>query len=171
MSIAPDPGQMPDASPKDEVPWAERIDARVDHYITVLPVWQQVICLKVRDLALRSNPAARETVKRWIHPHYVLRGTVCSLVADVDHVRVLIHDPTVPDPKRIINYGHDFKASRAIRIFEGDDVDWHGVADILATAFENDRAGGWRQVAAVRKARRRRSHRSEAASPLQPRRA
>jgi hypothetical protein len=72
-------------------------DPRVDHYIAGLPVGQQAICQRVRDLARPADPDVAETIKRSVRPYFVLDGNI-ALLGTKDHVNVFIYDPTVPKP-------------------------------------------------------------------------
>src|SRR5258705_7002567 len=90
-------------------------DPRVDAYIDRLPVWQQEICGKVRNLVHAADPDVVETIKRTVQPYFVLDGNICALLAAKDHISVFLYDGAiVPDPEGIITAGHDNKTGRTI---------------------------------------------------------
>jgi hypothetical protein len=126
-------------------------DPRVDAYIDALPAWQQQICIRVRDLVHRADPAIEETVKRTLQPYFVLQGNVCALLAAKTHVNVFLYDGAiVPDPAGIITDGHDNKTARQIRIHEGDPINADALVAMLRAIIANNRAGGWRRIKAAR---------------------
>ncbi|MDQ2839251.1 MAG: hypothetical protein M3Y89_17875 [Actinomycetota bacterium] len=61
-----------------------KTDPRVDAYIAALPVWQQDVCGRVRDLAHAADPEVTETIKRTVQPYFVLDGNICALLAAKD---------------------------------------------------------------------------------------
>lgn len=146
MSTPAESHAVPDDRATGADEQADRTDPRVDLYISSLPTWQKLLCHRMRRMILDSDPMIRETIKRWVQPHYVLRTTLCAFIADVDHVRVLIYDPTVPDPEHILNFGHAYKSARAVRIFEVEEVNWPALAAMLHIACRNNEAGGWRAL-------------------------
>ena len=99
-------------------------DPRVDTYIAGLPVWQQVVCKRVRELVHAADDAVEETIKRSVRPYFVLNGNICALLATKTHVNVFIYDPTAPDPSGIINQGHHNATAKAIQIHQVSTVRW-----------------------------------------------
>ena len=121
-------------------------DPRVDEYIDALADWQRAICREVRDVVHAADPDVVETVKYRGRPYFVLDGNVCALLATKDHVNLFLYDPTVPDPRGIINQGHGNATARAIQIYEGDAIDGSAIRDMLRAIVANNRAGGWRRL-------------------------
>jgi hypothetical protein len=121
-------------------------DGRVDDYIDRLPAWQQTICHQVREVVHAADLEVEETIKRSVQPYFVLQGNICALLATKDHVNVFIYDPTVPDPKSIINQGHANATARAIQIYEGDMINRPPLLAMLRAVIANNRAGGWRRI-------------------------
>ena len=121
-------------------------NARVDAYLKTLPPWQQRVCARVRDTLHKADPAVEETIKRTTLPYFVLDGNICALVGTKDHVNILIYDPIAPDPKGIINQGHDNATARAIQVYEHDDLDYAALLQLFRAVIANNRAGGWRKV-------------------------
>lgn len=121
-------------------------DERVDNYINGLPLWQQTICHKVRDLVHLADPDVDETTKRTVQPYFALDGNICALLAAKDHVNVFIYDPIAPDPEGIINQGHENATARAIQIAKGDEINEKALLNLFKAVIANNRAGGWRKL-------------------------
>ena len=122
-------------------------DARVDDYIDALPLWQQVICRQVRELAHCADPDVKETIKRTVQPYFVLDGNVCALLATKDHVNVFLYDGAiVPDPDGIITAGHDNKTARTVGFRQGNPINEKALLAMFKQIVANNRAGGWRKL-------------------------
>ena len=117
----------------------------VDTYISSLPLWQQAICQKVRDLIHQAEPEIVEEIKFKNRPYFTLEGNVCALLAAKDHVNVFIYDPIAPDPSGIINQGHGNTTARAIQIYEGNLLNERAFIELIRVVAENNRKGGWRK--------------------------
>ena len=121
-------------------------DPRVDAYIDGLPIWQQEICRRVRDLVHATDPAVAETIKRTVQPYFVLDGNICALLAAKDHVNVFLYDPTVHDPAGVITGGRGNATGRTVAIREGQAINTQALSAIFAQIAANNRAGGWRKL-------------------------
>jgi hypothetical protein len=122
-------------------------DPRVDDYIDGLPVWQQDICRRLREVIHGADPEIAETIKRRVQPYFVLDGNVCALLAARDHVNLFLYDGAiVPDPERIITGGHDNKTARMISFHEGEEINVPALRAMLRQIAANNRAGGWRKL-------------------------
>ena len=122
-------------------------DPRVDAYIDALPVWQQDVCRRVRDLVHAADPEMEETIKRRVQPYFVLDGNVCALLAAKDHVNVFLYDGAiVPDPEGIITGGHDNKTARTVAVHEGEPLNEPALRRMFEQIVANNRAGGWRKL-------------------------
>ena len=53
---------------------------KVDAYLAKMPAFAQAICVKLRQIILKANPAIRENWK-WSAPVYERNGLVCSYAA------------------------------------------------------------------------------------------
>ncbi|MCW2847422.1 MAG: hypothetical protein JWR90_1396 [Marmoricola sp.] len=123
-----------------------RPHVEVNAYIKRLPGWQREICSELREIIWAADPDIAETIKRSVQPYFVLDGNVCALLATKDHINLFLYDPTVPDPKGIINQGHGNATARAIQIYEGDRIDEPALVEMLRAIITNNRAGGWRRL-------------------------
>lgn len=118
----------------------------VDAYIDQLPAWQQDLCRELREIIWTADADIEETIKRTVQPYFVLDGNVCALLATKDHINLFLYDPTVADPKGLINQGHGNATARSIQIFEGDLIDRSALTELLRAIVANNRAGGWRRL-------------------------
>ena len=125
-------------------------DPRVDAYIDALPVWQQAICHRVRDLVHAADPEVEETIKRTVQPYFVLEGNIAALLAAKDHVNVFLYDPLISDPAGIVTAGHDNQTGRQISIHEGEAIDARALSAIFREIIDHNRAGGWRRLQGTR---------------------
>lgn len=130
----------------DTVRRVNRAHSGVDTYIDGLPAWQQDSCRELREVIWAADPEVEETIKRSVQPYFVLHGNVCALLAAKDHVNLFLYDPTVADPQRIINQGHDNTAARAIQIYDGDPINRPALTELIRAIVANNRAGGWRKL-------------------------
>jgi hypothetical protein len=122
-------------------------DPRVDAYIDGLPLWQQTICQRVRDLVHAADLEVQETIKRRVQPYFVLEGNICALLAAKNHVNVFLYDGgIVPNPARIITGGHDNKTARTVAIHENEVINDPALAAMFGQIIANNRAGGWRKL-------------------------
>jgi hypothetical protein len=121
-------------------------DPRVDAYIDALPIWQQAICRKVRDLIHTADPDVIETIKRTNRPYFTLEGNICALLAAKNHVNIFIYDPIAPDPEGIINQGHGNQTARAIQVHRDETLNKQAFITLIQAVVANNRAGGWRKV-------------------------
>jgi hypothetical protein len=125
---------------------SSRTDPRIDDYIVTLPVWEQNICQKIRQLIHLAEPKITETIKRTVQPYFILDGNVCALLGTKDHVNIFIYDPIAPDPERIINQGQGNATARAIQIFKNDKLNEKAFVNLIKAIVSNNRAGGWRKL-------------------------
>lgn len=121
-------------------------DWRVDRYIAALPMWQQKIAQRVRDIVHAADAEVAETIKRSDRPYFVLHGNICALLGAKDHLNIFIYDPIVPDPEGIINQGQSNLTARAIQIYPGDKLHEHALENLIKAVVQNNRAGGWRKL-------------------------
>lgn len=121
-------------------------DPRIDDYFITLPIWQQEICKKIRELVHLAEPEVIETIKRTNRPYFTLNGKICALLGTKDHVNVFIYDPIAADPDHIINQGSGNVTARAIQIYQGDDINEVAFINLIKSVAKNNKAGGWRKL-------------------------
>ncbi|UQX86906.1 DUF1801 domain-containing protein [Jatrophihabitans telluris] len=129
---------------------ADNRDDRVDAYLEALPVWQQDVFTRLRELIHEADPEITETIKRSVQPYFVLAGNVCAFLAAKDHVNLFLYDGAiVPDPDGIITAGHDNVTARTISYRQGDSINGAALQTMLRQIAANNRAGGWRKLKAA----------------------
>lgn len=121
-------------------------DVRIDEYIGKLPEWQMNICNQIRELIHKANPDIVETIKFTNRPYFILNGNVCALLATKNHVNIFIYDPIAPDPKSIINQGHENQTARSIQIKASDRINSTALKNLIKAVADNNKAGGWRKL-------------------------
>jgi hypothetical protein len=121
----------------------------VDNYLNSLPAWQKEVCEMVRSLIHKAEPGIVEEIKFTNRPYFTVEGNVCALLAAKDHVNVFIYDPIAPDPKGLINQGHDNATARAIQIYQGQSIDKDAFVELIKAVAANNRRGGWRKLQAA----------------------
>ncbi len=119
---------------------------KIDKYISSLPEWQQVICIKARNLIRKANPDIKEEIKFTNRPYFTYKGNVCALLAAKNHVNIFIYDPIAPDPNGIINQGHDNQTARSIQVTEGQFPDEQSFVELIRAVVANNEKGGWRKL-------------------------
>ena len=125
-----------------------QVNKRVDDYINSLPDWQQKILITMRHLIHEAVPDINEEIKFTNRPYFTFKGNVCAFLAAKDHVNVFIYDPIAPDPKGIINQGHNNVSSRAIQIYPEEEVDHKAFKELIKAVADNNNKGGWRKLKA-----------------------
>jgi hypothetical protein len=125
---------------------ADNTDSRIDDYILTLPPWQQEICHKVRRIVHQADPEVIETIKRSDRPYFTLQGNICALQGTKSHVNIFIYDPIAPDPSCLINQGQDNTTSRAIQVFEGNELHEEALLNLIRAVIANNKVGGWRKL-------------------------
>jgi hypothetical protein len=121
-------------------------DPRIDEFINSLQEWQSGVLNIARDLIHEAGPDIEETIKRTTWPFFVLKGNVCAFFAARDHINILIYDPDVPDPDKLINQGHGNSTAKAIQIYKGDELNSESFKRLISAVSERNKRGGWRKL-------------------------
>ena len=100
----------------------------------------------MRELVHAADPEGTETIKRTKQPSFTLRGNICALLGDKDHLTIFIYDPIVPDPEGIINQGQGNLTARAIQVRQGETLNKRALLNLFQAIIANNRAGGWRKI-------------------------
>jgi hypothetical protein len=113
----------------------------IDKFIKELTDWRGKWIEQFRDLILKTAPEVTEDWK-WGVPVWVCKGNVVASGVFKDHVKLnFFKGASLPDPKKLFNAGLDAKATRAIDIGEGDDIDWTALKELIRAAVEFNGAG------------------------------
>lgn len=118
-------------------------DPRIDHS---LPVWQQAVARRVRELVHKADAEVSETIKRTNRPYFELHGNICALLGTKDHLNIFIYDPIAPDPAGIINQGTGNSSARSVQVYEHDHLNEAALLELFKKVIANNRAGGWRRL-------------------------
>ncbi len=96
---------------------------QIDKKIAELGDWRGNEMARLRKLINETDPGLEEEWK-WGTPVWTHNGLVCAVGAFKDHLKVnFFRGKELKDPHHLFNAGLDAKATRAIDIHEGEDVD------------------------------------------------
>ena len=124
--------------PKDEVTASEHITS----YIEELSDWRGEMLAKLRKLVCEAAPDLREEWK-WDTPVWSQKGNVVAIGAFKDHIKLnFFKGASLDDPKGLFNAGLDAKATRAIDLNEGDQIDEAALKDLIRAAVAHNIADG-----------------------------
>jgi len=114
----------------------------IDNYIKELTDWRGKLLIRLRKLILETAPEITEEWK-WDTPVWSYKGNVVAGGVFKDHVKLnFFKGASLKDPKRLFNAGLDAKATRAIDISEGDDIDEAALKDLARAAVAYNASGG-----------------------------
>lgn len=114
---------------------------QIDNYIKGLDDWRGKMIARLRKLILDSDPNLAEEWK-WDTPVWSHKGNVVAAGVFKDHVKLnFFKGASLEDPKGLFNAGLDAKASRAIDIAEGDEIDDAALKDLVRSAVAYNTSG------------------------------
>jgi hypothetical protein len=114
----------------------------IDKFIKELTDWRGKWIAQFRDLILKTAPEVNEEWK-WGVPVWTLKGNVVASGVFKDHVKLnFFKGASLKDPKKLFNAGLEAKATRAIDIGEGDEIDEPALKDLIRAAVDLNTAGG-----------------------------
>lgn len=114
----------------------------IDNYIKELTDWRGKLLARLRKLILEAAPELTEEWK-WDTPVWSSKGNVVAGGVFKDHVKLnFFKGASLKDPKGLFNAGLDAKATRAIDISEGDDIDEASLKDLVRAAVAYNASGG-----------------------------
>ena len=107
----------------------------IDDYIEGLTDWRGEMVTRLRTLILEAAPGLTEEWK-WDTPVWSHKGNVVAAGVFKDHVKLnFFKGASLEDPNRLFNAGLDAKATRAIDIHEGEEIDEAALKDLVRTAL------------------------------------
>lgn len=110
----------------------------IDERIASLGDWRGEVLGRVRRLILATDPAMVEEWK-WRTAVWDHAGLVCGAGVFKDHVRLsFFHGATLEDPDGLFNSGLDAKASRAIDVRRGDELDEAAITALVRAAVDSN---------------------------------
>jgi hypothetical protein len=123
---------------KDDVTPSQHID----QFIKELTDWRGKWIKQFRELILKTAPEVTEEWK-WGVPVWSYKGNVVASGVFKDHVKLnFFKGASLKDPKGLFNAGLDAKATRAIDLSEGDDIDEAALKELIRAAVDYNIAGG-----------------------------
>jgi len=118
------------------------VSKNIDNYIKELADWRGKWIAQFRSLILKTAPEVTEEWK-WGVPVWSYKGNVVAGGVFKDHVKLnFFKGASLKDPKRLFNAGLDAKATRAIDIIEGQEIDQAALKDLIRAAVAFNAIGG-----------------------------
>jgi hypothetical protein len=106
----------------------------LDSYINDLSDWRGTKIARLRTLIREAAPELTEEWK-WDTPVWSDKGNVVAAGVFKDHVKLnFFKGAFLADPNGLFNAGLDAKATRAIDIAEGEEIDEAALKDLVRTA-------------------------------------
>jgi hypothetical protein len=128
---------MKKADTKDTLTPSQHIDS----YIKDLSDWRGKMIARLRRVILEAAPELTEEWK-WDTPVWSHKGNVVAAGVFKDHVKLnFFKGASLADPNGLFNAGLDAKATRAIDIAEGGEIDEAALKDLVRTAVAYNASG------------------------------
>src|SRR5690349_9304927 len=107
---------------------------QIDKHINELNDWRGPFLVRLRKLILEAAPELSEEWK-WDTPVWSHKGNVVAAGVFKDHVKLnFFKGASLDDPNGLFNAGLDAKATRAIDIAEGEEIDEPALQDLVRSA-------------------------------------
>lgn len=114
---------------------------QIDTYIQELGDWRGKMIARLRKLILEAAPELTEEWK-WDTPVWSHKRNVVAAGVFKDHVKLnFFKGASLEDPKGLFNAGLDAKATRAIDIAEGEEIDEVALKELVRTAVAYNASG------------------------------
>jgi hypothetical protein len=114
----------------------------IDNYIKELTDWRGKTIARLRKLILEADPNLTEEWK-WDTPVWSHKGNVVAAGVFKDHVKLnFFKGASLDDPNSLFNAGLDAKATRAIDITEGEQIDESALKNLVRAAVAHNTSGG-----------------------------
>ena len=128
---------------KDSLPAPQQID----NYINGMGDWRGRMIARLRKLILDAAPDLTEEWK-WDTPVWSQKGNVVAAGVFKDHVKLnFFKGASLEDPNGLFNAGLEAKATRAIDIAEGEEINETALKELVRTAVAYNAAGGNKKFA------------------------
>ncbi|HSL30771.1 MAG TPA: DUF1801 domain-containing protein [Anaerolineales bacterium] len=114
---------------------------QIDSYIQALGDWRGEKIAHLRRLILEAAPELTEEWK-WDTPVWSYKGNVVAAGVFKDHVKLnFFKGASIADLRGLFNAGLDAKATRAIDIAEGEEIDETALKELVRTAVAYNSSG------------------------------
>ena len=115
---------------------------RISNHITELADWRGPMIARLRQLIHDVAPDIAEEWK-WETPVFAQKGNVVAVGAFKDHVKLnFFKGAVLEDPHGLFNAGLEAKATRAIDIHEGDEINESALQGLIRAAVALNTMGG-----------------------------
>jgi hypothetical protein len=120
---------------------------QIDNYINGMGDWRGRMIARLRKLILETAPDLTEEWK-WDTPVWSHKGNVVAAGVFKDHVKLnFFKGASLEDPDGLFNAGLEAKATRAIDIAEGDEINETALKELVRTAVAYNASGGKKKFA------------------------
>jgi hypothetical protein len=114
---------------------------KIDNQIKELTDWRGKLLARLRKMILETAPEITEDWK-WDTAVWVCKGNVVAGGVFKDHVKLnFFKGAALPDPNGLFNAGLEAKATRAIDISKGDNVDEAALKGLIRAAVAFNMTG------------------------------
>jgi hypothetical protein len=114
----------------------------IDKFITELTDWRGKWIAQFRTLIRKTAPEVTEEWK-WGVPVWSYKGNVVASGVFKDHVKLnFFKGADLSDPRHLFNAGLEAKATRAIDISEGQEINEAALRDLIRAAVAFNSSGG-----------------------------
>ena len=114
---------------------------QIDQYIRDLGDWRGKTIARLRKVIRDAAPDLTEEWK-WETPVWSQKGNVVATGVFKDHVKLnFFKGASLEDPKGLFNDGLDAKATRAIDIAEGEQIDETALQELVRAAVAYNLSG------------------------------
>ena len=128
---------MVEVTSQDEMTASERITRQ----IAGLADWRGQLLARLRALVHEAAPDLTEEWK-WETAVWSQKGNVVAVGVFKDHVKLnFFKGASLDDPRGLFNAGLEAKATRAIDIHEGDEIDASALIELIRAAVAYNRSG------------------------------
>lgn len=113
----------------------------IDNYIKELDDWRGEMIARLRKLIREAAPELTEEWK-WDTPVWSHKGNVVAAGVFKDHVKLnFFKGASLDDPQGLFNAGLDAKATRAIDIAEGEDINESALKELVRAGVAYNASG------------------------------
>jgi hypothetical protein len=113
----------------------------IDKFIKELADWRGKWIAQFRDLILKTAPEVTEDWK-WGVPVWTYKGNVVASGVFKDHVKLNFFKGASLSNQHLFNAGLEAKATRAIDISEGEEINVSALKDLIREAVALNKSGG-----------------------------
>lgn len=114
---------------------------RITNYIAELGDWRGDMLTRLRKLILETIPDINEEWK-WDTAVWSHKGNVLAIGAFKDHIKLnFFKGASLNDPLGLFNAGLEEKATRAIDLYKGEEINEPALQDLLRAAVAHNISG------------------------------